>query len=264
MHCVCLLQASLLPSLLSLSKFAKNNSLGSFNSHNLADLSTLPSVPGDGVSPEMDGSNVKGHEGQGTGAGLLGSAPGHAVTSPTGGAEPDWGQQRHARDAGPSGRGSEQDGGKNEDSEQYLQGMFWKQLQQQRQQQQQQQKREHGLGEDASQQQPRRENGFQDATQPDLRNPGHRESAVAHFTQLQRGRTPPDSPYHEPNQARGRPASGANRDPTGSRPGSPYHEPAVGSPRHNPGQPQGKGRTSKFLSELAQAIEPSVKGKDLR
>jgi len=277
----------LLPSLLSLTNFANNNSLGSFTSHNLADVSTLSSVPGEEMIPGMD-AKARGEEGKGTGTELLGPASGQALQGLGkgtfgGGADlTEWGQQRNPWDdgnpqetAGPSGRRN-QDEDKHDDSDQY-QGMFWKQLQQQRQQQQ---KREDGFGNEASQQQQRRENGFHVSG---LAKSGGHESAVAHFTQLQRGRTPPGSPYDEPNQAwtrapssspqpepnhaRSRPSSGAHRDPRGNRPSSLSHEPdeaqgraASGSPRHD----QGKSKPSTFLSELAQAIQPSVKGKDHR
>ena len=58
-----LLQATLLPSLLSLTNFAKNNSLGSFTSHNLADVSTLSSIPGEELIPGMD-PKARGEEGK--------------------------------------------------------------------------------------------------------------------------------------------------------------------------------------------------------
>ncbi|DBA73831.1 TPA: PSII 6.1 kDa protein, variant 2 [Trebouxia sp. C0005] len=278
--------ATLLPSLLSLTNFAKNTSLGSFTSQNLADISTLSSVPGDELIPGME-AKARFEEGKGTGAELVGTVPGQVLVGPGkgafgGGADlTEWGQQRNPWDdgnpqdtAGPSGRRN-QGTEKQEDSDQY-QGMFWKQLQQQRQQQQ---KREDGFGKEASQQQHRQENGFHISG---LSKPGGHESAVAHFTQLQRGRTPPGSPHDEPHQAwtrapssspqpepnhvRSRPSSGAHRDPRSNRPSSLSREPeeaqgraASGSPRHD-----GKGKPSTCLSELAQAIEPSVKGKDQR
>lgn len=283
----CFLQATLLPSLLSLSNFAKNNSLGSLNSHNLADLSTLPSVPGD--------EQVAG---KGSAAVPLGQAPRSPARGGDGIEPPDWGQQRSARDpghpqdaAGPSGRGSRQDGEKEEDSEQYMQGMFFKQLQQQRQQQQQQ-KREVGP-----------EAAPSHAQHVGLGNPSLHDSsshAVAHFNQLQRSRTPPGSPYNEPHQgwsgacsnspmpeldqARARPPSGTHRDPRNAfRNSSSYHEShepqgqaGPSSPRHEQFQPQGRAssgsprhaegraKPSTFLSELAQAIEPSLKGREHR
>ena len=304
-----LLQANLLPSLLSLSNFAKNNSLGSFNSHNLADLSTLPSVPGDKLISGTD-SKGRGNEGKGFGAGPSGHPSGQAPNSPGRGGPgvdlTEWGQQRNAREsgngnqdaAGPSGRGI-MEGEKEEDSEQYLQGLFWKQLQQQRQQQQQQ-KRENGTGTE------RQEHGLQESlatAQAGLGNPRPHTSshAAAHFTQLQRDGTPPGSPYNEPNQAWGRPPSSSprhepdqawsrapssspgheldqararppgdtHRDPRNSNwdHSSPRHEPndaqgraSSGSPRHE----QGRAKPSTFLSELAQAIEPAAKGKNHR
>ena len=269
----------MLPSLLSLTNFAQN-SLGSFTSHNLADVSGEELIPG-------TDAKARGEEGKGTGTELLRTAPKQVLVGPGKGAFgagadlSEWGQHRNSWDegnpqetAGPSGKRNQEEE-KQEDSEQY-QGMFWKQLQQQRQQQQ---KKEVGLGKEASQQQPRRANGFQLSG---LAKSGGHESAVAHFTQLQRGRTPPGSPYDEPKQAwtrapssspqpepnhvRSRPSIGAHRDPRGNRLSSLSHEPdeaqgraASGSPRHD-----GKGNPSTFLSELAQAIEPSVKGKDHR
>ncbi|DBA98922.1 hypothetical protein WJX77_006198 [Trebouxia sp. C0004] len=278
--------ATLLPSLLSLTNFAKNNSLGSFTSHNLADVSTLSSVPGEELIPGMD-AKARGEEGKCTGTELLGTAPGQVLVGPGkgafgGGAHlTEWGQQRISWDegnpqetAGPSGRRNQEEE-KLEGSDQY-QGMLWKQLQQQRQQQQ---KREDGFGTEASQQQQRRGNGSHVSG---LAKSGGHGSAVAHFTQLQRGRTPSGSLYDESNQVwtrapssspqpephvRSRPSSGAHRDPRGNRPSSLSCEPdeaqgraASGSPRHS----QGKGKPSTFLSELAQAIEPSVRGKDHR
>ena len=231
---------------------------------------------------------ARGEEGKGTGAELLGTAPGQVPMGPGkgafgGGADlTEWGQQKNSWDdlhpqetAAPSGRRSQEEE-KQEDSEQY-QGMFWKQLQQQRQQQQ---KKEDGLGKETSQQPPRRANGFHVSG---LAKSGGHKSAVAHFTQLQRGRMPPGSPYDEPKQAwtrapssspqpeanhvRSRPSSGVHRDPRGNRPSSLSHEAdeaqgraASGSPGHD----QGKSKPSRFLSELAQAIEPSAKGKDHR
>ena len=282
-----LLQATLLPSLLSLTNFAKNNSLGSFTSHNLADVSTLSSIPGEELIPGMD-PKARGEEGKGTGTELLGTAPGQVLAGPGkgafgGGADlTEWGQQKNSWDdlnpqetASPSGRRNQEEE-KQEDSEQY-QGMLWKQLQQQRQQQQ---KKEDILGKETSQQPPRRANGFHVSG---LAKSGGHESAVAHFTQLQRGRTPPGSPYDEPkqawtrapssspqpeaNHARSRPSSGAHRDPRGNRPTSLSHEPDEAQGRAasgSPGRDQGKSKPSTFLSELVQAIEPSVKGKDHR
>ncbi len=280
-----LLQATLLPSLLSLTNFAKNNSLGSFTSHNLADVSTLSSVPGEELIAGME-PKARGEEGKGTGTELLGTAPGQVLVGPSkggfgGGADlTEWVHQKNAWDdlnpqetAGPSGRHNQEEE-KHEDSQQY-QGMFWKQLQQQRQQQQ---KKEDGLGKEASQPPPRRANGFHVSAKP-----GGHESAVAHFTQLQRGRTPPGSPYDEPkqawtrapssspqpepNHARSRPSNGAHRDPRGNRPSSLSHAPDEAQDRAasgSPGHDQGKSKPSTFLSELAQAIEPSAKGKDHR
>ena len=275
----------MLPSLLSLTNFAKNTSLGSFTSHNLADVSTLSSVPVEELIPGMD-AKARGEEGKGTATELLGTAPGQVLVGPGafgGGADlTEWGQQKNSWDdgnpqetAGPSGKRNQEEE-KQEESDQY-QGMFWKQLQQQRQQQQ---KREDGFGKEASQQPHRQGNGFHVSG---LAKSGGHKSAVAHFTQLQRGRTPPGSPYDEPKQAwtrapssspqpepnhvRSRPSSGAHRDPRGNRPSSLSHEPdeaqgraASGSPGHD----QGKSKPSTFLSELAQAIEPSVTGKDHR
>ena len=255
----------MLPSLLSLTNFAQNNSLGSFTSQNLADVSGEELIPG-------TDAKARGEEGKGTGTELLRTAPGQVLVGPGKGAFgagadlSEWGQHRNSWDegnfqetAGPSGKRNQEEE-KQEDSEQY-QGMFWKQLQQQRQQQQ---KKEVGLGKEASQQQPRRANGFHVSGL--AKSSGH-ESAVAHFTQLQRGRTPPGSPYDEPKQAWTRaPSSGAHRDPRGNRLSSLSHEPDEAQGRAASGSPQhdGKGNPSTFLSELAQAIEPSVKGKDHR
>ena len=222
-------------SLLSLSNFAKNNSLGSFNSHNLAEVSNLPSVNGEEALPGLD-SKGKGQGGRQKAPGQFQQPQGPAGRSPRGELGPDLQNhvdprrfQDHPGDHF-SGRGHKEE--EKDEGEQYTQGLFLKQLQQQRQQ-----KHDHNH-------------------HPDFRS---------------RDSTPPGYPRHEPDHARSKPPSGdpKARDPRAAHPSSPYHDAHAKQEqfheqgRADPGSPWNqhegmKARPSTFLSELQQAIEPAL------
>lgn len=219
-------------SLLSLSSFAKNNSLGSFNGHNLGDFSNLPSVNGEEALPGLD-SKGRGHSGRSKASKQFQQPQGPAGRSPRGEPGPDWGSHQDPRgfQDHPGDHRSHKEQEKDE-GEQYTQGLFLKQLQQQRQQ-----KHDH-------------------SHHPDSKS---------------RDSTPPINPRHEPDQARSRPLSGdpKARDPRAAHASSPYHDTHARQEQHHeqgradPGSPWnqqegGRAKPSTFLSELQQAIEPAL------
>ena len=226
-----------MPSLLSLSKFAKNNSLHSFTSHSLADLSNLASVPGEEMLSQGIDAKGRGQEGKPNAPGQHFPPQGQAARSPQGELGSDWGAQLDPsgmqdqvgdQSTVASSRGNKEE--ERDEGDQYTQGLFLKQLQQQRQQKQ-----------DSFAQDPRA-----------------------------RDSTPPRNPRHEPDQARARLASGDPRthqdlgaalDPRAVS-GSPQQEQQGRGDQESPDE--GATKPSTFLSDLQQAIEPAVRDKDSR
>lgn len=80
-----------MPSLLSLSKFAKHNSLHSFTSHSLADLSNLASAPGEEMLSQGIDAKGRGQEGKPNAPGQHFPCQGQAARSPHGELGSDWG-----------------------------------------------------------------------------------------------------------------------------------------------------------------------------
>lgn len=219
-------------SLQSFSKFAKNNSLPSFTSHSLAELSNLASVPGEELlSQGVDGKG-RGQVGKTNALGQLFPPQGQAARSLQGELGSEWGAhldppgvQDHPTVV-PSSRNDNQE---TDEEDQYTQGLFLKQLQQQRQQK--------------------------------YDSHGHDPRA--------RGHSPLGNPRLGPDQARARPATGehrTHRDPrtapdAGAVPSSPKQEQGKA---HQDSPDEGATRSSTFLSDLHQAIEPAVRLKGSR
>lgn len=218
-----------MPSLRSLTKVAKHNSLHSFTTHSLAELSNLATVPGeDLLTPGVDAPvKGRGQEGKASAPGQLFSPQGQAARSPGGELGSEWGAhldppgvQDHPAVAADRGNREEE----TDEGDQYTQGLFLKQLQQQRQQ----------------------------------HNNSHGQDPRA------RGNSPPGQSGHEPDQARARPPSGdprTRRDPRTARDTGA----AGASPRQDQGRAdqdspdEGATKSSTFLSDLHQAIEPAVR-----
>ena len=228
---------------MSLNHFAnKNNSLGSFNSQHMADLSNLPSITGEDALSGLD-SRGRGQQGRANAPGQGQVCQGQAGRSPRGESGTDWAAQLdskavqdHDGDHPTSGSGRHDP---KEEGDQYTQGLFLKQLQQQRQQK-------------------------HDSSHP--QDPRSRSS------------TPPSNPRQEPDQAKPRPPSGDPKlkDPRAAPASSPYHDAhARAAPSASHQQPSEQGgadrhspveykQPSNFLAELQQAIEPAVKASDNR
>ena len=211
-----------MPSLRSLTKVAKHNSLHSFTTHSLAELSNLATVPGDDIlTPGIDAPvKSRGQEGKASAPGQLFSPQGQAARSPRGELGSEWGA--HLEPPGvqdhPTGRGNREE--ETDEGDQYTQGLFLKQLQQQRQQ------HNNSLGQD-----PRARGNSP---------PGHE----------------PDQARARP--ASGDPRT--RRDPrtapdARAAPSSPRQEQG----RADQGSPdEGGAKSSTFLTELHQATEPGI------
>lgn len=235
-----------MPELLSLSKIAKNNSLGSFTSHSLHDFSNLASsIPEEAdilsqlLPPDVKGRGLEGRAG----------AQGQAARSPRGELKSERGLHFDPlgglvgdRSPGFASRGTKEE--EEKDGVQHTQGLFLKQLQQQRQHKYD----SHGQDPRATGSSPQRSPRVSGSTPP-------RSPRVS-------GSTPPRSPRLKPEQARAKLPSGdarSHRDPrTALDP-----RPVSSSPK--PEQPdEGSTRPSTFLSDLQQAIDPVVRVKDSR
>ena len=218
-------------SLQSFTKFAKNNSLHSFTSNSLAELSNLASVPGDEMLTQRADGKARGQEGKADTLGQLAALQGQAGRSPQGELGSDWGAHLdppgvQEPPAVPSKRGDDQETG---GGDQYTQGLFLKQLQQQRQQK-------------------------YDSRGNDSRARGH---------------SPVGNPKNEHDQARARPTTGdprTHRDPrtgpdAGAVPSSPRQDQGKAD---QDGPEEGASKSSTFLTDLQQAIEPAVRLKGIR
>lgn len=231
--------ASALPSLLSWSNFAKNSSLGSFNSHNLNDMSAMPSVTGDELL------STSKHRGQHEGKGSLAQPSRNPSRGGVGTHQGVFGDGQDA--ASPSARGPQQG---QDEIRQHLGDKLLKQLQQQQrtetqraqlQQHHQQQQREIGRMQDIQKKAPTKKQEMVEDSSP----------ALAHFNQLQRSRTPPPSvsPKHDSSKPwiRAAPNSPrADRD-------QPHGRSAPNSPRADRDQPWGRAAPNSPRAEPDQA-----------
>lgn len=212
-----------MPSLRSLTKVPKHNSLHSFTTHSLAELSNLATTPGEELlTPGVDAPvKGRGQDGKASAPGQLFSPQGQAARSPRGELGSEWGAhldppgvQDHP--AAASGRDNREE--ETEEGDQYTQGLFLKQ--QQRQQQ------HNSQGQD-----PRA-----------------------------RGNSPPG---HSGNEPRARLPSGdlrTRRDPRPAQAGAAGGSPRQEQGRADQDSPdEGRTTSSTFLSELHQAIEPAVR-----